>query len=213
MSQQQANCQTSLKMSDQTIDCEDLSFESFFLDEELDQEESANDEYFDNLIKDVFKEKSTTDHKKTKRITKKEKITNQTKTNINMINIPSQYPKKQSNEEQIYYNMNLYQFVQYLSLKILTDKYLNVTKNTLIYLYKLFQNEFKFMSTLERDDKRNKKKIYKKLHAYSNQIIYCLETNPIKYLKPVILYSNYQKNFHISHIKRVNYLKKMLKME
>lgn len=213
MNQQRTNYLSYLKMSDQAIECEDLLLENIFLDDELDEEEKKYDEYFENMIKDVFKVRSATDHEKSERTPKMEESTDQTKANINMINIPCQCAKEQSNDEQEKLKeMNLHQFIQYLSLNISKDKNMNVTKKTLIYLYSLIQNDYKCMKPLERDDKRNKQKIYMKLHSYSNKIVHCFETNPQKYLSPVIFYSNFQKNLHKNNIKRVIYLRKMLNL-
>lgn len=80
--------------------------------------------------------------------------------------------------------MNFKQFIQYLSLKIVKDKNMKLTKDVLILLYKNIQEENQ-LSPLSRDEKRKKTKLYLKLHKYAQIIIECFEKEPQKYLTSV----------------------------
>lgn len=210
MSQQRPNCNTHLKTSDQSTQYDKLLCDLEFIIDEPDEEEPYNNGYFDKLMKNIFEKESTKDHKKSHEISKITENKNQAQKKFNIINIPKQPENNQSNEEQIKFtNLNLNQFVQYLSLKITKDKNMKVTKDTLMFLYNHIRKENN-MKLLTRDEKRSKKKIYMQLYNYSKLVIQCLEKDPQKYLSPVIIFANYKRNLHKSNIKRVHYLRKML---
>lgn len=210
MSQQRPNGHSGLKTSDQSTKYDKLLYECDFIVDEPDEEEQYNNGYFDKWMKDILEKESTKDHKKPHAISKITESKNRATKKINIINIPKQPTNDHSNEEQIKFtNLNLNQFVQYLSLKITKDKNMNVTKDTLMFLYNHIQKENN-MKLLTRDEKRSKEKIYMQLYNYSKLVIQCLEKDPQKYLSPVIIFANYKRNLHKSNIKRVHYLRKML---
>lgn len=209
MNEQVTRCHSSLK-NEHATDIDISEYEDLFSFDYSDQ----YDVIFDELFREICGKTENKNHQKTNMITELTGSTNTcNKALMNSIikDISNQALKEPLNKEQSELNyLNLPKFIQYLSFKITKDENKNITKETLLYLYNYVQHENK-LKPLTRDDKHEKQKIYMKLYSYSQIIINCFETNPQKYLTSVILFSNYKKNLHKHNIKRVNYLRSMLK--
>ena len=190
--------------------------ESSLLDDVIENEQTI-DEYYNQYINNIKSSTAIINHEKSQNITDlKSNISLPQKNESNISNnIINQSTKQQLNLTNKNINKkcetDLNSFIQYLSLKLTKDKSSKISKDALIFLYKHMQQTYK-ISSLTRNDKREKKRIYIKLFKISSQIIQCFEKNPQLYLFPVILFMNHQKNQKKRTIQRVNYLKKILKL-
>ena len=190
--------------------------ESSLLDDVIENEQTI-DEYYNQYINNIKSSTAIINHEKSQNITDlKSNISLPQKNESNISNnIINQSTKQQLNLTSKNINKkcetDLNSFIQYLSLKLTKDKSSKISKDALIFLYKHMQQTYK-ISSLTRNDKREKKRIYIKLFKISSQIIQCFEKNPQLYLFPVILFMNHQRNQKKRTIQRVNYLKKILKL-
>lgn len=83
--------------------------------------------------------------------------------------------------------LSLDEFIKYLNYIIKGDKNKKIPKDVIKVAYSVFQGYFR-LPNLCRTEKRNKAKIFEKMHKISKIIMFCYDKKPELFLSPVILY-------------------------
>ncbi|KAK8841692.1 hypothetical protein M9Y10_026635 [Tritrichomonas musculus] len=102
------------------------------------------------------------------------------------------------NESKNHY-LSLDEFIKYMNYIIKGDKKKKIPKDVVKVAYSVFQSYF-HLPNLSRTEKRNKAKLFEKMHKISKIIMFCYDKKPELFLRPVILYmKTYKKPYSKKH--------------